>query len=187
MKKELRKEIIRKRNSVGDEEILSKSHKIHNHLFELDGYKQAKVVMIYVDFRNEVTTKPVIQRALTDGKKVAIPVSKKETTTIIPSELKSLSELTEGTWGILEPKSEFMRPLEPEEIDVVIVPGVAFDQRGNRLGYGAGYYDRFFERVLDTHRIALAFELQIVDDTYPAEHDVPMDMVITEERLIIPK
>jgi 5-formyltetrahydrofolate cyclo-ligase len=94
-------------------------------------------------------------------------------------------ELTLGPWGILEPKGEFYRPFPLEEIDVVIVPGVAFDERGNRLGFGRGFYDKFLRRLSErVSFVALAFELQVVRRLPSQSHDVAVDYIITEKRII---
>jgi len=113
-------------------------------------------------------------------------ITDRANTALIPSELKDFpGDLTSGTWGILEPKADRVRPVDPQEIDLVVVPGVSFDPNGNRLGYGGGFYDRFLLRTKpDTTFVALAFELQIRDDVHPEEHDHPVHYVITEDRVM---
>jgi 5-formyltetrahydrofolate cyclo-ligase len=90
-----------------------------------------------------------------------------------------------GVFGILEPRKESARIFNPEEIDLVIVPGVAFDEHRNRIGFGAGFYDRFLESVRPScAKIGIAFEFQIYDEVPVEEHDIPLDLVITEKRTI---
>ncbi|ADG81606.1 5-formyltetrahydrofolate cyclo-ligase [Thermincola potens] len=186
MKRELRKKIIADRMAMSNEEVTRKSQKIAKRLEDLPEYREAGLIMFYIDFRNEVQTGDLIKRALARGKRVVVPITVRETSTLIPSEIKDFpGDLTNGTWGILEPQKECIRPVDPSEIDVVIVPGVSFDTRGNRMGYGGGFYDRFLPRTKpDAKHIALAFELQMRDNVYPEEHDQPVHYVITEERVI---
>jgi 5-formyltetrahydrofolate cyclo-ligase len=101
---------------------------------------------------------------------------------LLAIEIKSLDELSPGTFGILEPAGE--KGISPEEIDLVVVPGVAFDKRGNRMGYGAGYYDSFLPKLRpEVKKVAVAFEIQVTDSLPAEEHDVKMDLIITENTI----
>lgn len=185
-KQEQREKVMDYRQRLTDKELLDKSMEIKKKLFELDEFIEAEVIMFYVDFRNEVKTEFMIKEALNDGKRVVIPISQVEDRSLLLSELKDYDqELETGTYDILEPKEEYIRPVEHSELDLVTVPGVAFDEDCNRLGYGGGYYDRF-SAGLDSQvsRIALAFEIQIVDQVVTDEHDLPVDKVLTEKRVI---
>lgn len=186
MKKQLRKEIIAARMSQPDEMVKEKSARVAEKIKQLEEFQKAKVVMFYLDFRKEVATGEFLKYCLDQGKRVVIPITDTKNTRLIPSEIKDYpGDLTSGTWGILEPKPECVRPVEPNELDFVIVPGVSFDTNGNRLGYGGGFYDRFLRQTRpDTTFAALAFELQIRDNVYPEEHDYPVHYVVTEDRLI---
>ncbi len=186
MKRELRKQILAERMALSNEEATAKSQKIAKKLEELPEFGKAGLIMFYLDFRNEVQTTELLKRALAEGKRVVIPITVRETSTLIPSEIINFpDDLTSGTWGILEPKKECVRPIDPSEIDMVIVPGVSFDPKGNRMGYGGGFYDRFLLRTKPGATfVALAFELQIRENVHPEEHDHPVHYVITEERAI---
>lgn len=186
MKRELRKEIIAARMSQSDEEVAAKSARIAERVKQIPEFERAGLVMFYLDFRKEVATGELIKYCLENGKRVVIPITDTKNTRLIPSELRDFpGDLTSGTWGILEPKPDRVRPVDPSEIDFVIVPGVSFDMEGNRLGYGGGFYDRFLRLTRpDTRFAALAFELQIRDDVCPEEHDYPVHYVVTEDRLI---
>jgi 5-formyltetrahydrofolate cyclo-ligase len=155
---------------------------------ELPAWQQAGTIMSYVSFGSEVATPPLITAALAAGKRVAVPFCVREGRRLIASEVLAFpDDLQPGTLGILEPRPESLRPLAPELIDLVIVPGVAFDRAGNRLGYGAGYYDRFLATLKPGAVTAgLAFAKQIVASVYPEAHDRPVDMVITETEIIKP-
>ncbi|MBM7623230.1 5-formyltetrahydrofolate cyclo-ligase [Sporohalobacter salinus] len=186
-KQQQRERVIDYRQRLTDKELLHKSMEIKKKLFELDEFVEAEIIMFYVDFRNEVKTEFMIKEALSEGKRVVIPISQVEDRSLLLSELKDYDqELEVGTYDILEPKEEYIRPVDHSELDLVIVPGVAFDEDCNRLGYGGGYYDRFSANLdSQVNRLALAFEIQIVDQVVTDEHDLPVDKVLTEKRVII--
>jgi 5-formyltetrahydrofolate cyclo-ligase len=152
----------------------------------MSDYKKAKLIMAYVDYKNEVITNDIISYSLEKGKRVVVPVTEIKTKKMTPCEVINYPEdLISGNYGIMEPKEECIRPVDPKIIDLILIPGVAFDVRGNRLGYGAGYYDRFLMRLNDDAvKIALAYEMQILENVYPEKHDVPIDFIITEKRVI---
>ncbi|WP_258358639.1 5-formyltetrahydrofolate cyclo-ligase [Moorella sulfitireducens (nom. illeg.)] len=186
MKKQLRREIIARRNSLAAALREAKSRIILNKLQGLPVWQQAGVIMSYVSFGSEVATPELIKTALAGGKRVAVPLCVREGRRLIASEIFAFpGDLQPGTWGILEPRPECLRPLDPGLIDLAIVPGVAFDRAGNRLGYGAGYYDRFLATLRPgTKAVALAFAEQVVPDVYPEAHDRPVDVVITDVEII---
>jgi len=161
------------------------SNRIITKLFSLQEYRRAATVMAYVDFRNEVQTATILENVLQQGKRLVLPITDVPNKRLIPAQVLQLTnDLTPGTWGILEPSSQCV-PVNPGEIDLVIVPGVAFDSAGNRLGYGGGFYDRFLPSIRnDTPLVSLAFELQVRNNVYPAEHDVRIHLLITEERVL---
>ena len=179
----VRKETLTARTAISLQELVAKSEIITDLFLNSDIYKEANTIMAYLDFRNEVKTEKIIKTAIADGKQVVIPISVVETRQLILSEIINYDiELEQGAYGILEPKKEFIRETDPNVVDVVLIPGVAFDERGYRVGYGAGYYDRFLERVRpDTKKVALSFEMQIVVNAFEDTHDVPVDMIITEK------
>lgn len=182
-KKRLRKEILAKRNRLSEETVAEKSRKIKETLFELPGFKQAKTVMFYVAKDKEVRTEEMIRESLKMGKRVAVPISKAEERDLVPSLLIDYGELVPGTYGILEPREEGHRPVPLENIELIVVPGVAFDRRGNRIGFGGGFYDRFLKRVSsNVPRLGLAFDMQMVEELPFGKMDVPMDGVVTEEK-----
>ncbi|MGB9662445.1 MAG: 5-formyltetrahydrofolate cyclo-ligase [Moorellaceae bacterium] len=188
MKKQLRKEVLARRNTLPEEERTSKSEAIRQRLLALPFWHQARLVMIYVSFGSEVQTLELIRDALHQGKRLAVPFCRRDRRELIASEVLYFPEdLSPGAWGILEPREETLRPVRPQEIDLCLVPGVAFDVHGNRLGYGAGYYDGLLPRLRpEAWKIGLAFDIQIVPTTYPEEHDFPLDAVITESGLLGP-
>jgi 5-formyltetrahydrofolate cyclo-ligase len=155
----------------------------------LPAYKNATTVMWYVDAGSEVRTRHTLPEALTHGKRVVVPWCVVETNQLELFLLEDVSELVEGAYKILEPKEELRRlpakTVRPEELDLVMVPGTAFDPRGGRMGQGKGYYDRLLAQARpDAPLVALAFECQIFDEIPVAAHDVFMDLVLTESRAI---
>jgi 5-formyltetrahydrofolate cyclo-ligase len=186
MKKELRKVVLALRKNMNQKAIDDKSRKVYEQIIQLDEYKAAKTVMLYLNFRNEVKTDLILQDAVAKGKKIVVPLALLEQKVMLPVEIVQYPEdLEVGAYGILEPKPDKALVVTPEEIDLVLVPGVAFDYQGYRLGYGAGYYDKFLPLVReDTHIIALAFELQLNQTVYPDHYDIPMEKIATEDRVI---
>lgn len=187
-KKEIRRSIIKLRNSLSEDEIKSKSGIIQKKLWKLIEDHGFQSVMFYIAFGSEVRTQDCINEALKKGLNVIVPICIKSEhfhKELLPSKLSDpFSELTEGTYRILEPKPEFIRPFPPNKIDIVVVPGVAFDEKCYRIGYGAGYYDRFLPKCNKSLLVALAYEIQIVEDVFHDEWDVPVDYIITEDRII---
>lgn len=155
----------------------------------LPSYRAAKTVMYYVDAGSEVKTRQALAGAIADGKNVVVPWCIVENNTLELFLLEDVSELVEGAYRILEPKEELKRlpnkVVKPETLDFVMVPGTAFDLRGGRMGQGKGYYDRLLGSVRpDAPLVALAFDCQIFDEIPVASHDVFMDQVVTESRVI---
>lgn len=185
-KSEIRKDVLKARQSLNPREVAEKSAAVVRRILEREEYRRSRTLMAYVDFRQEVQTAGLIQAALAAGKRVAVPVTDVAGKRLTPSLLLDYpGDLIPGTWGILEPAPDRLRPVDPAELDLVIVPGVAFDFKGNRLGYGGGFYDRFLPCTRpDTVYLAPAFELQIRPEVYPDLHDCPMHLVATEERMI---
>ncbi len=185
MKSFLRREALKKRNSMTNAEVEKKSEKIKENLFRTDEFAKAKVIMFYVSKDYEVKTKGMIESALNNGKKTVVPVTEKTNRNLIASEIKSYGELHQGVFDILEPKREIIRVVDPKEIDLVIVPGIVFDKNGTRIGYGHGYYDNFLKNVRkDTDIIALAYEFQVVDKIPTQDGDIPVNKIVTENGVI---
>lgn len=186
MKQSIRKRMLDLRQQMPLEQSLEYSRRISKRFLGLDMFKNSINIMVYIAFKNEVRTIPLINSCLSRGKRIVVPLCVKESRQLLLSELKDPeTELRPGTYGVPEPTPEYLRPFSRENLDLILVPGVAFDKQGFRLGYGAGYYDRFFNEL--THKvtsIGLAFELQIVQEVPVEPTDWPVDFVITEKRLI---
>jgi len=185
MKQTLKQEIFRKRKSLTREEVKEKSNAIKENLCSLEEFKDAKNIMLYVSFDNEVDTIDTIKKLLINKEKnIIVPYVVKNNPILQLSELKSFNELGPKTLGILEPRDNFIREFSLKKLDLVIVPGIVFDRNGYRIGYGYGYYDMFLKKLdKNVKKIGLGFESQMVDKIPEERHDVPVDIVVTEERV----
>ncbi len=182
-KETIRKEILAKRATHPQPVRLIKSAEIGARLFSLDAFAKARTVLFYAAKGDEVLTQGMILRSLSEGKRVALPLVRSGD--LVLSEIKNFEgdDIAPGTFGILEPK--VVLPVEPGHIEAVIVPGVAFDEHGNRVGFGKGYYDRLLKRLEKRiPRIGLAYEFQIVPKIPAGEWDIPVHVIVTEKRTI---
>jgi 5-formyltetrahydrofolate cyclo-ligase len=180
LKKEIRKKVLAARDSLLPEQRSSKSREIEERLFSLPEFKSARTVMFFASFRSEVDTIPMIRRALASGKRVVLPRVKGKELELF--EIGNVDgDVSPGAWGIPEPQGS--APVKLDELDVIIVPGAAFDERGNRLGYGAGFYDKLLS-AFTKPSVAIAFEEQIVPNVPADPHDVPVQKIVTEKRII---
>jgi len=180
-KDQIRKDILVLLRSQKDSERAIKSKQIKRRLFQEKSFHQAESVMFYVAKSYEVETAGMIEEALGLGKRVIIPVTKTHEKCLIPSEIRDPKrELASGPFGIYEPRKEYMKTVALKDIDVVIVPGVAFDKKGNRIGHGHGYFDRFLKNLPSKiPTIGLAFKLQLVKKIIAFPWDIPVTKLIT--------
>ena len=175
MKQINRRVILRKRNRLNKEEITQKSRIIKEKLFSSKEYKNSKTVMFYISFGSEVDTINMIKESLKE-KDVCVPIVKGSI--IFPSMISSIKELDKkDKFGILRPSK--IKEIKKQKIDLVIVPGVVFDKKGHRIGYGKGYYDNFL-RDFKGKTIGLAFNMQILEIIPKDEWDIQLDKVISD-------
>lgn len=184
MKEKLRKDILKMRINLSKQDLLEKSNKIKKRLSKMALFQNAKTILFYVSYGNEVNTHDMIKESIAMGKNVVVPKSVTKNNTLILSKLKSWDDLEIGAYNILEPKKETIEEVDVESIDLIIVPGVVFDEKGNRIGHGKGYYDRLLNDSQNIPNIGLAFELQIVENIESEQHDERIDVIITEERIM---
>jgi 5-formyltetrahydrofolate cyclo-ligase len=153
---------------------------------ELREYAAARTVMFYVDVRSEVRTRNSLPDALTSGKRIVVPYCVNNELELFL--LKDMEELSIGMYKILEPRAELRslaeKRVSPRELDLVMVPGVAFDRKGSRMGHGFGYYDKLLQHARDdAPLVALAFECQLFPEIPTQAHDIFMDKIITEKAI----
>jgi 5-formyltetrahydrofolate cyclo-ligase len=185
MKKAIRKELLEKRDRIPKELKGTKDIAIKHRLLRLPEFLSAGTILFYASFRSEVETSGIISEALSMGKRVVLPKVEKEKHILTLYEIKNLDELEQGFMGIPEPMQRKERLVHLEDIDLVIVPGAGYDHSGNRLGYGGGYYDILLAgRQKKMPVIAIAYEEQLVDSIPAEKHDVKVDMIVTDRRVI---
>ncbi|WP_297423195.1 5-formyltetrahydrofolate cyclo-ligase [Clostridium sp.] len=187
-KKVLRKEILIKRKNMNTTEKEKMDKIISDQLYESRYYKEATNIFIYISYDSEIDTKSIIYNALKDNKRIYVPRTEFETRIMDAVEIKSFDNLIETSYGLLEPSKKEPH-INPNELNLIIVPGVAFDRNGGRMGYGAGFYDRFFKKINGDNmkkitKLALAYSLQVLDEVPMSEQDVPVDFIITEKEFI---
>jgi len=183
-KEALRREFLSRREAMGAREAMVKSAVICRRVAALPAFARARSLMAYVAVRNEVNSGALIRLALDGGKRVALPATVPEKKLMVPRQvLEYPGALKTGAYGIPEPDPG-SAVLPPEELECLIVPGVAFDREGYRLGFGQGYYDRFMTRLArGAVTIGLGYEWQVCGSVYPSSHDWPLDYVVTEEKV----
>ncbi len=177
-KKQIRSKIISKLKIQKEEDRNKKSRAIKDRLFGSSVFKKAKIVMFSISFNGEVNTQDMLKEAKRLGKIVVVPVCKRHRVTIRPCILQDKAKFKKGPYGICEPAVK--KFINPEDLNLVIVPGIAFDKKGNRLGRGRGCYDYFLQKLpKETISIGLAFDFQILP-FIPATHtDVRVHRVIS--------
>ncbi len=182
MKEKIREAFIAERKTLSESEVRKKSLKIIKRLVRLPEFRKAKTMMCYVSFGNEVRTHELISELLAQGKRIAVPKTGCGKKTMYAAEIKKFgSGMQKGHFGILEPKKG--RRIKKEKLDLVIVPGVAFDRKGGRIGFGKGHFDRFLAGLKNgAPFVALAFDFQVRESPLPLdEKDVRVDKVVTEK------
>lgn len=189
MKKDFRKQVIESRKNKDSEFISINSQIITEKLLSMDCIQQASTIMLYLDFNNEVKTDQLITKLISLRKTVTSPVTIKDERKLIPYEITNLKEgINIGAYGIREPNKDISNEIDVKNIDVLIVPAVAYDKNCYRLGYGGGYYDRFIERLRDDAiTIGIAFDLQLFDSIPKEEHDAQLNYIITESSIYVGK
>ncbi|HZZ79477.1 MAG TPA: 5-formyltetrahydrofolate cyclo-ligase [Gemmataceae bacterium] len=184
-KKRIREQAHANRNAQADKDALSQE--ICAKFVAMPEYVQAKTVMYYIDVRSEVRTRHALPSALTEGKKIVVPWCNEQGELEL-FHLESMDELAVGMYKILEPKPELRglpaKQVKAEDLDLVMVPGVAFDRTGARMGHGKGYYDKLLQHARpDAPLVALAFECQLFPVIPTAPHDIFMDSIVTERAI----
>jgi len=184
-KQHIREQAHAARNAQLDKDALSKT--ICDAFMAMPAYAAAGTVLFYIDVRSEVRTRHALPAALASGKRVIVPWCNEQGELEL-FHLASMEELAVGMYKILEPKAELRqlpeKVVRAEDLDLVMVPGVAFDRHGGRSGHGKGYYDKLLQHARpDAPLVALAFECQMFPEIPVAGHDIFMDAVVTEKAI----
>ena len=173
-KQELRAAIRAKKRAMPLTQIEQKSAALAEQLFATEQYRQAKTIYGYLPYNQEVRTVPILEQALRDGKRVAVPKVYGDELRFIYMEDLSLVE--KSGFGIPEPVAD--GPVALEEDALILMPGLAFDPMGNRMGYGGGYYDKYLQAQPNHPTVALCYDFQMLQRLDTEEHDIPVDLVL---------
>ncbi|MEE0111130.1 MAG: 5-formyltetrahydrofolate cyclo-ligase [Oscillospiraceae bacterium] len=173
-KTELRRSIRQQKRAMTEAEIVARSAKLGELFAASEAYKNAKTIYGYLPYNQEVRTVPMLERALKDGKRVAVPKCYGEEMRFIY--LDDLTKVEKGYAGIPEPIAD--EPVADDETALVLMPGLAFDPKGHRIGYGGGFYDKFLAAEPNHPTLALCYEFQMLPSLETEEHDIPVDCVL---------
>lgn len=173
-KKELRQAIRAQKRAMTEADILRRSEILAEKFARSDAYRAAKTIYGYLPYNQEVRTVPMLQRALDEGKRVAVPKVYGDDMKFIY--LDDLSQVAKGYAGIPEPVAD--GPVAQVETALVLMPGLAFDPAGHRIGYGGGFYDKFLAREPHHPTVALCYDFQVIEHLETEEFDIPVDQVI---------
>ena len=185
-KQEIRNNIAMILENLSDKEIAEKTKQVEDNLFEFANFLEAKIVLLYVNNKTEVKSGNIIKRCFDHNKIVILPAFdiKKHKMKLMKVDDPD-NDLITGPRGILEPDINRCKIVPVDCIDLAIIPGVAFDEKGGRIGTGEGYYDRFIPKLsITTRKVALALDCQIIQQIPAESHDKHVDIIITDERII---
>ena len=173
-KKALRREIREKKQTMTPEEIRTRSERLGKLFFASKAYRNAKTIYGYLPYNQEVYTVPMLEQALLDGKRVAVPKVYGDTMRFIY--LDDLTKVEKGYAGIPEPIAD--EPVADDVTALVLMPGLAFDKAGHRIGYGGGFYDRFLAEEPNHPTLALCYDFQMLEHLETEEFDIPVEQVL---------
>jgi 5-formyltetrahydrofolate cyclo-ligase len=178
----LRRKMLESRKALSAEDYMGKSLIIQQRLISTEEYSHSEVLALYSSIKKEVDTHQVIEMSLRSGKKVILPAVSDGR--LLFRELKEISDLHKGKYGILEPPAT-SKVFAPDLADLIVLPGIAFDLKGHRVGYGKGYYDKSLHHLEGQGKlVAVCYDFQLVEEIAGEAHDVKVDMIITEKRIV---
>jgi 5-formyltetrahydrofolate cyclo-ligase len=185
-KSKIRKDMITALESFSENEIALKTRKIENRLFDFANFVEANITMLYISSPGEVSSSNIITYCLDYKKIIVLPAFEPQKFRIRLFKIDNIEkDLKSGPRGILEPDTARCKPVPIECLDIAIIPGIAFDEKGGRIGSGEGYYDRFIPKLpITTRKVSIAFEDQIIPQIPMESHDKHVDIIITNERTI---
>ena len=183
-KKDIRKEISKLRDNLDVNEKSVKDKEILKKLLNIKEYKESQNIFVFVSYKSEVDTHEFIKESIKNDKVILVPKVKNKFGDMGAFKINSFNDLKSGFKGILE-CDESCSEFNKYNIDIVIMPGLAFDKDGGRIGYGGGYYDRFLKDLnKEIPKIAVAYELQVINNIPMEDYDIKPNKIITEERII---
>lgn len=184
-KRQIRKDMKEKLKAIPEDVFKMWSSDIAANLINTDDWKQADTIAITISRGTEVDTKAIIEKGWEEGKVIVVPKCEPKLKDMTFRVLESFDQLEVVYYGLLEPKENETKAVSSSEINLILVPGLAYNQKGYRIGFGGGYYDRFLSKY-DGRTAALAFqEVQLVEELPIEEYDIPVNMIITNEQVIL--
>ena len=185
IKNQLRKQYKQIREQLTIEQVKKNSAQIADQLFQTSFWQNSSTVMSYLSFQNEVMTELIYRQGWLEGKTMLLPICSAQNGIMTMSVLSSFDQLIPNRYGIRELPAPLQQVIAPPKIDLCLIPGIAFDRYGNRLGFGSGYYDRYLAQIAShVPRIALAHSCQFYDGLLPVDqYDLPMHYILTENGL----
>jgi 5-formyltetrahydrofolate cyclo-ligase len=185
-KSQIRSDIAKTLATLSEKEIVAKTKAIENKLFEFANFLESKITLMYVNSDSEVSTHKILARSYAYSKILVLPAFRPESFEMTLMKVDDLNhDLKSGSRGILEPDADRCKVVPIERIDIAIIPAVALDEKGGRIGSGDGYYDRLIPNLaITTRKVALALEEQIIPQVPIESHDKHVDIIITDKRII---
>jgi 5-formyltetrahydrofolate cyclo-ligase len=174
----IRDKMLSQLEGIDKKEKERRDLRIRERLFLNPKFQKANIIMSYVSKSYEVDTWTIIEKSLEMGKKIAVPYVLKGDRLILPSLVLDCKELVKGPYGVYQPHPDNIRRIDLNQLDLLLVPGVAFDKAGNRLGHGKGYYDRFLKKAPYTYSLGLSYEFQVLESLPISEFDRPVSSLI---------
>lgn len=185
-KRELVNEIVEKIESLSEEDRKKKQEAVEERLFDFANFIESKIALLYIRRRCEVDTTNIIKRSLAKGKKIVLPLIDRENNKTTLYKVENIKEdLRKGPDDTLEPDPDRCKAVPPEQIDIAIVPGLAFDEKGGRIGIVDNFYDKFISRLpMTTRKVAIAFEAQVIPQVPADSRSKYIDIIVTDKRTI---
>ncbi|GBC63709.1 5-formyltetrahydrofolate cyclo-ligase [Desulfonema ishimotonii] len=185
-KSAIRNDMAKMISDLSAEQLEVKLRRIEEQLFEFANFMEAKIPLLYMSQGSEVATESIIQRSFTHNKIIVLPAFNKEKYTMTLMKVDDFdTDLTTGPRGVAEPNPKKCKKVPIDKVDIAIIPGLAFDEKGGRIGSGLGYYDRLIPKLsVTTRKVSLALEEQVISQVPMEPHDKYVDIIITDERVI---
>ena len=185
-KEKIREKCLSQRAQISNTKVSSWSKKIKNKFFDLPQLETAKKVMAYASMRKEIETFELLEELLEKGYLVYLPYTRQDIVDLGTAQINNLDkDLKDGVFGVQEPVVKIRDEEVPVDFDIIIVPGACFTVQGYRIGYGGGYYDSFLAKHANgALKVGFCYDCFIVDSIPVEDHDVPVDLIITEKRII---
>ncbi len=185
-KRKIRLDIAKKLESFSESELEKKIRQVEKQLFDFANFVESKIPLLYVENRNEVPTRGIIDKCLKMDKILVLPIVNMDKFKLTLKKIDNIkADMKAGPDGILEPNANRCKTVPVDRVDIAIIPGIALDEKGGRIGTGNGYYDRLIPKLsVTTRKVALALEAQIIQQIPMQTHDRHVDIIITENRVI---